>query len=174
MSKRACEIIFCGVVFLFVLAAAPESKSKSSSGYKSLYRSSYTSSYSSSKSSGSSGSYSGNYSGSSSKDEWKCIKDGCNNNHAPGSKYCFTHMPDESIAVYYSKGSSNSKSSSSIKSSSHSSKKKSSYQDAYDDGYNSIYEDEDYEWDRYQKDDDYARGVDDAMEDCYDDFGDDW
>ena len=37
--------------------------------------------------------------------------------------------------------------------------------DSYDDGYNAIYEDDDYDWDRYQSDDDYAAGVDDAMED---------
>ena len=46
-----------------------------------------------------------------------------------------------------------------------SSKKKSSSVNAYDEGYNAIYEDEDYDWDRYQRDDDYASGVDDAMED---------
>ena len=28
-----------------------------------------------------------------------------------------------------------------------------------------IYEDDDYDWERYQSDDDYAAGVDDAMED---------
>ena len=37
--------------------------------------------------------------------------------------------------------------------------------DSYDDGYNAIYEDGDYDWDRYWSDDDYAAGVDDAMED---------
>ena len=37
--------------------------------------------------------------------------------------------------------------------------------DSYDDGYNAIYEDDDYDWDRYRSDDDYASGVDDAMED---------
>ena len=46
-----------------------------------------------------------------------------------------------------------------------SSKKKSSSTDTYDDGYNAIYEDDDYDWDRYRIDDDYAAGVDDAMED---------
>jgi len=42
--------------------------------------------------------------------------------------------------------------------------------DAYDEGYDSVYMDEDYDWDRYQKDDDYARGVDDAMEDMDEDW----
>ena len=28
-----------------------------------------------------------------------------------------------------------------------------------------IYEDDDFDWDRYESDDDYAAGVDDAMED---------
>ena len=31
--------------------------------------------------------------------------------------------------------------------------------------FRSVYEDDDYDWDRYQSDDDYAAGVDDAMED---------
>lgn len=46
-----------------------------------------------------------------------------------------------------------------------SSKKKYSSMDSYDDGYNDIYENDDYDWDRYEVDDDYASGVDDAMED---------
>lgn len=46
--------------------------------------------------------------------------------------------------------------------------------DDYDEGYNSVYEDEDYDLERYHNDSDYARGVDDAMDDCEDDFGDDW
>ena len=37
--------------------------------------------------------------------------------------------------------------------------------DSYDDGYNDIYEDDNYDWDRYENDDVYAAGVDDAMED---------
>ena len=37
--------------------------------------------------------------------------------------------------------------------------------DSYDGGYNAIYEDDDYDWDCYWSDDDYASGVDDAMED---------
>lgn len=37
--------------------------------------------------------------------------------------------------------------------------------DSYDDGYDDIYFDEDYDWERYRNDEDYARGVDDAMED---------
>ena len=36
---------------------------------------------------------------------------------------------------------------------------------SYDEGYNSVYEDDDYDWDRYYEDDDYADGVDDAMDD---------
>ena len=46
-----------------------------------------------------------------------------------------------------------------------SSKKRYSSSDSYDDGYNAIYDDDDYDWDRYRRDDDYAAGVDDAMED---------
>lgn len=56
------------------------------------------------------------------------------------------------------------------KNSAGSSKKKSSkktytYNDAYDEGYEDIWLDDDFDWDRYDRDEDYARGVDDAMED---------
>ena len=44
-------------------------------------------------------------------------------------------------------------------------KKRNSSMDSYDEGYNAIYEDDDFDWDRYESDDDYAAGVDDAMED---------
>lgn len=36
---------------------------------------------------------------------------------------------------------------------------------SYDEGYEDVYYDEDYDWDRYWEDDEYADGVDDAMED---------
>ena len=58
-----------------------------------------------------------------------------------------------------------------IKSSS--SSKKKTYHDTYDDGYEDVYNDGDYDWDRYDEDDDYARGVDDALDD-WDEYGEDW
>jgi hypothetical protein len=42
---------------------------------------------------------------------------------------------------------------------------KSTYQDSYDDGYEDVYLDEDYDWNRYRRDSDYAAGVDDALDD---------
>lgn len=36
-----------------------------------------------------------------------------------------------------------------------------------------MYDDDDYDMDRYYKDDDYARGVDDAMDDLEDE-GEEW
>jgi len=60
---------------------------------------------------------------------------------------------------------------SSAKKSSSSSKK--TYHDSYDDGYEDVYNDGDYDWDRYDEDDDYARGVDDALDD-WDEYGEDW
>lgn len=120
----------------------------------------------------------------------KCIKSGCNNDAKEGSSCCYLH--DNSTYQYksstsYSGSSNSSGSSSSAKSNntssgsksngttstgkkkyssgSSSSKKKQSSTDSYDDGYNAIYEDDDYDWDRYWSDDDYAAGVDDAMED---------
>ena len=47
--------------------------------------------------------------------------------------------------------------------------KKSTY-DSYDDGYDDIYMDGDYDYDRYDRDSDYADGVDEAM----DEYGEDW
>ena len=50
------------------------------------------------------------------------------------------------------------------------SSKKSSYYDGYDDGYDDVYMDGDYDYDRYDRDSDYADGVDDAL----DEFDGDW
>ena len=97
----------------------------------------------------------------------KCIKSGCDNDAKDGSSYCYLH--DNSTYRYKSRtsysGSSKSSGSSTKNSGSSSSKKNQSSMDSYDDGYNAIYEDDDYDWDRYWSDDDYAAGVDDAMED---------
>ncbi len=129
--------------------------------------------------------------------ESKCIKAGCDNKQASGSSYCYLHKPymgsstSHSSSSYSNKSSgSNSKSStsSSGSGSSYNSKsnstnkssynggtkkstttKKSTY-DSYDDGYDDIYMDGDYDYDRYDRDSDYADGVDDAM----DEYGEDW
>ena len=95
--------------------------------------------------------------------EPKCIKAGCDNKQASGSSYCYLHKP-------YT-GSSTSHSSSSYSSGTKKSTttKKSTY-DSYDDGYDDIYMDDDYDYDRYDRDSDYADGVDDAM----DEYGEDW
>ena len=90
----------------------------------------------------------------------KCIKSGCDNDAKDGSSYCYLH---DNYTYRYK--SSTSYSGNSKSSGSSSSKKNHSSMDSYDDGYNAIYEDDDYDWDRYQSDDDYAAGVDDAMED---------
>ena len=122
--------------------------------------------------------------------EPKCIKSGCDNKQASGSLYCYLHEPYSRSSSYgnssYSSksSSSSSKSSSGSNADSYSNKtntttnssysstkkstttKKSSY-DSYDDGYDDIYMDGDYDYDRYDRDSDYADGVDDAM----DEFG---
>lgn len=46
--------------------------------------------------------------------------------------------------------------------------------DSYDDGYEAVYDEDDYDEDRYSEDDDYASGVDDAMEDLVDEGEFDW
>ncbi len=67
-----------------------------------------------------------------------------------------------------SRSNSSSKSKKSVGSSSSSSsktRKSWSSSNAYDEGYEAVAEDEDYDWDRYYSDSDYASGVDDAMDD---------
>ena len=122
--------------------------------------------------------------------EPKCIKAGCDNKQASGSSYCYLHKPYTGSSTSHSGSSYSNKSSSSSSgsSSSYNSKsnstnnssyssgtkkstttKKSTY-DSYDDGYDDIYMDGDYDYDRYDRDSDYADGVDDAM----DEYGEDW
>lgn len=114
----------------------------------------------------------------------KCIKSGCDNEQASNSSYCYLHkLYSGSYSSKYKSSTSSSESSSTSKSSSVDSatksssnstkksgssttKKSSNPYSSYDEGYEDVYEDEDYDWDRYWKDDDYASGVDDAMEDA--------
>lgn len=118
--------------------------------------------------------------------EPKCCMSGCKEEVTEGSKYCYLH--DLSDRVYGTpdfdslrKNNEQSKESESVGSNSSndknvyssntnnnkstSSKKTYSTYDSYDEGYEDVYMDEDYDWDRYYSDDDYALGVDDAMED---------
>ena len=99
-------------------------------------------------------------SSSSTKHKYTCIKDGCTREADKDSAYCWVHRPSKS-----STKSSTSYSSKSSYSSSYSRSKK-SYKayDSYDDGYDAIYDDDDYDEDRYNSDPDYAAGVDDAMD----------
>ncbi len=119
-----------------------------------------------------------------------CMKTGCGSERAAGSYYCYVHKPYYSTKSSYSSSSgsssstnkstsSSSSSSSTKKSSSSSSSKKSSSSSSsswksYDEGYDAIYEDDDYDWDRYWSDSDYADGVDDAWEDMEDEGDWDW
>ena len=96
-----------------------------------------------------------------------CVAVACNNKKASGSSYCSSHKSYSSKNTS-KKSSTSTKKKSSSKSSSKSSKnssKKKSYYDSYDDGYEAVWLNDDYDWDRYWRDDDYASGVDDAMED---------
>ncbi len=129
--------------------------------------------------------------------EPKCAMSGCKNEAAYGSQYCYLHEmsnryygnPDYNAVYKQSKEkqkanaakSSQSDSSSSTNSSGSTSKSynnksseaKSYSSDYYDDGYDDVYSDGEPDWDRYDEDDDYARGADDAMDD-YEEYGKDW
>lgn len=124
--------------------------------------------------------------------EPRCIKTGCDNKQTRGSSYCYLHEPytgsstSHSSSSYSNKsyGSTSKSSTSSNYSNKSNSTNKSSYSsgikkntttsrstyDSYDDGYDDIYMDGDYDCDRYDRDSDYADGVDDAM----DEYGEDW
>lgn len=127
----------------------------------------------------------------SSANEPKCIKPGCDNKQASGSSYCYLHKPykrnngysnnsdnsySHSATTEITKSKYNNTSSGSTVSATtessykHSSSSTGSPYKSYDDGYDAIYDDDDYDWDRYNSDPDYADGVDDAM----DEMGDDW
>lgn len=104
----------------------------------------------------------------------KCIASGCSDEPAEGSSYCSWHENYYRNKSKYSSSSSSKKSSSSKnssssnKSSNSSSSNKNKYpsysNDSYDEGYDDVYENDDFDWDRYFSDDDYADGVDDAMD----------
>ena len=109
----------------------------------------------------------------------KCILKGCDNKRASGSSYCYLHKSyGKTSSGSYTKssgtkssGSSYSGSKTKTSGSTYSgSSKKSSYYDSYDDGYDDVYMDGDYDYDRYDRDPDYADGVDDAL----DEFDGDW
>lgn len=113
----------------------------------------------------------------------RCSVTGCNSEPINSSGYCSYHYNYPRSSNYsksktssYSTGSKSSKSyttsststtKKTTKTNTTSSKtKKNSYgYESYDQGYDDVYEDDDYDWDRYWSDDDYADGVDDAMED---------
>lgn len=126
--------------------------------------------------------------------EPKCIKSGCDNKQAKNSSYCYLHKPYTGSSSSHSSSSYSNKSSGSSSSSGNNNKstsgsntssnnistkksstgtsstKKSNTYNSYDDGYDDIYMDGDYDYDRYDRDSDYADGVDDAM----DEYGEDW
>lgn len=132
--------------------------------------------------------------------EPKCIEAGCDNKQASGSCYCYLHKPytgcssgtstSSSSSSYSGKSSSGSTSQSSTSSSGSSSssynskshtnditsyssdtkKGTTTKKSTYDDGYDDIYMDGDYDYDRYDRDSDYADGVDDAMDEDEEDW----
>ena len=74
-----------------------------------------------------------------------------------------------SSSSYNSKSYTNDKTSYSSDTKNGTTTKKSTY-DSYDDGYDDIYMDGDYDYDRYERDRDYADGVDDAMDEDEEDW----
>lgn len=103
--------------------------------------------------------------------EPKCIRAGCDNKQASGSSSSsYSNESSGGTSTRDSSSSSYSNDTNTTSGSSYSSSTKKSTYDSYDDGYDDIYMDGDYDYDRYDRDSDYADGVDDAM----DEFGEDW
>ena len=75
-----------------------------------------------------------------------------------------TKAATQSAAKATTKAAAKSATKSSVKATTKSSSSKKSKYNSYDDGYNAMYDDDDYDWERYKKDKEYADGVDDAMD----------
>ena len=111
------------------------------------------------------------------KEDPKCAFAGCDNTVSTEGGYCYQHnTPGKRRKAAYGTSSSHSHSTtssttgSSYKPSSSNSKYNSSHShDSYDSGYDDVYMDGDYDQDRYDRDDDYATGVDDAIDDDIED-----
>lgn len=99
--------------------------------------------------------------------EHKCAIYDCPRQRAYGDKYCSVHKGSSAKkTVVNGKVVKDTGTTSSAKGYTGSTgRKKTTYKDSYDEGYEDIWLDDDYDWDRYYSDDDYASGVDDAMED---------
>ena len=100
-----------------------------------------------------------------SSDSNKTLSSGNSNNSIGNSSTSESSYSNQTSEDGYSNSKSYSTSSSSSNKKTNSNK---TYHDGYDDGYDDVYMDEDYDWDRYWEDEDYARGVDDALEDMED------
>ena len=149
--------MFMGIILLlgFVETTIEDGKKSSYSSNRSSY------SYTKSTSSYTSGS-------SASKTTSSSSKSGSSSSKTGGSSSTSKVSSSGSTSTTATKSSgSKSTSTKSTKSSSTKSSSKKKYYDSYDDGYDDIYMDGDYDYDRYNKDSDYADGVDDAM----DEFG---
>lgn len=136
-------LVFLGILLCFGLVenTLESSSDKKASQYS---RYSYTPNYGTSKSS--------SYSSRSSTS-------GKSSSTTSSTKYSGTKSTSAG-----SKSTSSSSKKSNSSSSSKSSSKKKNYYNSYDDGYDSIYDDGDYDDYRYDRDSDYADGVDDAMD----------
>ena len=96
-----------------------------------------------------------------------CAHPGCPNKKQRGARYCYCHLENSNSSKSSTHSTNSKKSTKSTNSykSSNKSKSKNHGWESYDNGYEDVWLDDDYDWDRYQRDSDYADGVDDAMED---------
>mgnify|MGYP000148137058 CR=1 FL=1 len=127
----------------------------------------------------------------------KCVKSGCNNERSSGSAYCFLHKPYENSSYKNSYSSTTRATTESTTetiertttsvttreepttrawndNNSYKNNTSGNPYKSYDDGYDDVYMDGDYDDDRYNSDSDYADGVDDAIEDDYEEGDGGW
>ena len=102
--------------------------------------------------------------------EPKCIEEGCTEKVVEGTNYCRWHLISDDNDYDDDSDYTQETTSDNKVYKYHKRIQYDSSEDAYDDGYDDIYMDDDYDYDRYDRDSDYADGVDDAM----DEYGEDW
>ena len=95
--------------------------------------------------------------------EPKCIEEGCTEKVVEGTNYCRWHLISDDNDYDDDSDYTQETTSDHKVYKYHKRIQYDSSEDAQDDGYDDIYDDGDYDYDRYDNDEDYAEGVDDAM-----------
>lgn len=160
MDKDKTEYYFIGFCVFLILIFIMKGNNDDCDDYDySSYKSNYSSSNSSYKTKGYS--YNKGYDDTYKNGTWDRFEYHYNDEYADGVDNALRDLKDKNHDSSSNKVTS----------------KKSSYissYNSYDNGYEDVMENDDFDWDRYENDLDYENGVDDAIDDYYDEFGEDW